>query len=187
VEIDRFSQEPSYTSAILSKLHGIEIASKSGEYIKLEATDIADRGQGSAEYRYGADLAITATVSDGTKKVRKAILFQVKAAPIGSLPNSTLKGLKQQIRKMKRVVNAPKVAGIRKIDGWGMFEISSGNRIVEDQNFTKFDFPEYFNQRVITTLDGETDERIVNAVQESSLRKLDVLLNKGGTFKKLSE
>ena len=61
VEIDQFSQEPSYTSAILSKLHGIEIASKNGEYIKLEATDIANRGQGSAEYRYGADFAITAT------------------------------------------------------------------------------------------------------------------------------
>ena len=176
---ERFGQEPKYTSALLGRLHGIEVRSRYGEYVRIEATDIDDRGAGSAESRYGADFAITATVGDSNQKIRKAILVQVKNQSIDTLPPSQEKDLKEQIKKMKTVVSSPKVAGIRRSRGSAILEVSSGNKVLYGEEYTKSDFPAYFNQRVITTLDGTTDETIVEALQESDLRKLDVLINKG--------
>ena len=176
---ERFGQEPQYTSALLGRLHGIEVQSLYGEYARIEATDIDDRGPGSAESRYGADFAITATVGDSKRKIRKAILVQVKNRPIDDLTPSQEKDLKKQINKMKAVVSSPKVAGIRRSRGSAMLEVSSGNKVISGEEYTKSDFPTYFNQRVITTLDGTTDEKTVEALQESDLRKLDVLIKKG--------
>ena len=179
LEPERFGQEPKYTSAILGRLHGIEVVSKYGEYARIKATDIDDRGRNSAEHRYGADFAITATVGDSNQKVRKAILVQVKNQPIDTLTPNALEGLKKQVRKMKKVVYSPKVAGIRRNTGRAMLEVSSGNRVLQGEKYSKSDFPEYFNQRVITTLDGTTDKNIVDSLQESHLRILDVLIQKG--------
>ena len=176
---ERFGQESKYTSALLGRLHGIEVQSPYGEYARIEATDIDDRGAGSAESRYGADFAITATVGDSNRKIRKAIFVQVKNQSIDTLSPSQKKDLKEQINKMKRVVSSPKVAGIRRSQGNAMLEVSSGNKVIYGEEYTKSDFPSYFNQRVITTLDGTTDEIIVKALQESDLRKLDVLIKKG--------
>jgi len=180
IEIARFSQEASYSSAILSRLHGIEIQSTIGEYVKIESTVVDDRGPNAAESRYGADFSITATISDGNTTIRKAILFQVKSLEIDKLNLSELERLKNQIRRMKNVVDAPKVAGLREEGVKGMFEISSGNKILNDLEYSKTDFPEYFNQRVITTLDGTTDNIIVDGIQESNLKKLDVVVKAKG-------
>jgi len=182
VDIDpaRFRQEPNYTSAILGRLHGIEVRSDYGEYARIQATDIDDRGANSAEYRYGADFAITATVTDPQRTIRKAILVQVKGLPIDELSPSVMTDLKEQIGKMKKVVDSPKVAGIRKEEGKAMLEISSGNRVLNGETYSKTDFPEYFNQRVITTLDGTTKSEVVDALQESDLKKLDLLIKKFG-------
>lgn len=180
LEPERFRQEPKYTSAILGRLHGIEVSSAYGEYARIQATDIDDRGRDSAESRYGADFAITATVGDGKKTIKKAILVQVKNKPIDTLSSSEIENLNEQIKKMKKAVASPKVAGIRRENGRGMLEVSSGNRIANGEPYTKSDFPTYFNQRVITTLDGCTDDSVVDALQESNLRKLDVLVSKNG-------
>jgi len=179
VEPHRFGQESQYTSAILGRLHGIEVISWYGEYARIEGTDIDDRGRGSAEHRYGADFVITATVGDSTKKVRKAILVQVKNQPIDTLSASSASDLKEQITRMKAVVSSPKVAGIRRDEESAMLEMSSGNKVLSDMEYSKSDFPEYFNQRVITTLDGTTDETIIEALQDSHLKKLDVLVKRG--------
>ena len=180
VEPVRFGQEPNYTSAILSRLHGIKVQSDYGEYAKIQATNFDDRGPNSAEHRYGADFAITATVSDPQKTIRKAILVQVKGEPIDDLPPQEMDRLKKQIATMKQVVNSPKVAGIRKEERQAMLEISSGNRVLDGETYSKTDFPEYFNQRVITTLDGTTNEEVVDALQESDLKKLDLRIKKAG-------
>ena len=135
-----------------------------GKYAKIEATDIDDRGRGSAESRYCADFAITATVGDFQKTVRKAILFQVKNQPVDSLFPSETKNLKEQIKKMKKVVSSPKISVIRRSRKGAMLEVYS-NRALSG-----------FNQRVITTLDGTTDETIVDALQESNLKKLNVYI-----------
>ncbi len=173
---ERFGQEPKYTSAVLGRLHGIEVENSYGEYVKIEATDIDDRGANSAESRYGADFAITATVRDSKRTIRKAILVQVKNQPIDSLSPSQERGLKEQIQKMKNVVSAPKVAGIRRDAHGSMLEVSSGNKILRGEDYSKSDFPAYFNQRVITTLDGTTDKKVIDALQASDLRKLDVIV-----------
>jgi len=177
LESQRFQQESQYTSAVLGKLHGIRLESRYGELIELESTAFDDRGRNSAESRYGADFAITATVGNDQKIIRKAILVQVKNKPIDSLSKSQVKELKNQIKKMKTIVASPKVIGIRRNqNGYGMFEVSSGNKILDDQSYSKVDFPSYFNQRVITTFDGTTDVSIVDALSDSSLQNLNIVI-----------
>ena len=180
IEPERFRQEPNYTSALLGRLHGIEVQSSLGEYARIQATDIDAIGPGSAEHRYGADFAITATVGDSSRRVRKVILVQVKNQPIDSLQPGQLNALKKQIGKMQNVVASPKVAGIRRAPGRAMLEVSSGNKVMAEETYMKSDFPAYFNQRVITTLDGTTDQDTVDALQESDLRKLDVFVEREG-------
>ena len=132
---ERFGQEPNYTSALLGRPHGIEVKSRYGEYARIKATNIDDRGPGSAESRYGADFAITATVGDSKRKIRKAILVQVKNQPIDTLTPSQKKDLKKQINKMKAVVSSPKVAGIRRNRGSAMLEVSSASLLNSGKAF----------------------------------------------------
>ncbi|MFZ4683274.1 MAG: hypothetical protein ACOYMS_12285 [Terrimicrobiaceae bacterium] len=175
----RFPQEPKFTSALLGKLHGLEIQSNNGEHIKIETTDVADRGKNSAEYRSGADFVITATCSDGSKTVRKAILFQLKEGNLRGMSPSARKELENQINKMKCVVNAPKIGGIIREYGKAKIMIASANRFLEGDDFQLQDFPVYFNQRVITTLDGNTDQSTVNKLQNGNLPAIKATIKQG--------
>lgn len=165
----RFTQEPKLTSALLGRLHGLEIKTQHGEYLRIDTTDIADRGRNSAEKRTGADFVITATCADNEKQIRKAILFQMKEGSIRDLPPAKRNELSNQVEKMKRVVNAPKIGGIIRRNGQATIEVASGNRFLEGDDFQVQDFPSYFNQRVITTLDGNTDLETVDSLQDGDL------------------
>lgn len=178
LSINRFNQEPQYTSAVLGRLHGIEVYSDEGEYLKIEATDLDDRGPHSAEKRYGADFVITASVTDGKIKIIKAILFQAKMGSVSELKPTALSNLRDQIRKMQHVSPHPKIAGIVPNNGYTIFEVASGRRLLNENKVPTIPFDAYFNQRVITTLDGITDKDRVDALQYSDLKKLDVLVKK---------
>src|SRR6266513_5543528 len=81
VEPSRHRQEANYTAALVNRLKGIAYKGEHGEVV-FDSTVFDDRGRNSAEHRLGADHAITATISDGARTVRKAILVQAK---LGSL------------------------------------------------------------------------------------------------------
>src|SRR3989304_3712378 len=68
----RYSQEPAYTAALAKELEGIAYSGPLGE-VKFISTIVNDRGPGAAEKWSGADLAITAEISDEATQVRKAI------------------------------------------------------------------------------------------------------------------
>ena len=176
----RFPQEPKFTSALLGRLHGIEIRSDLGEYLRIDTTDVADRGSNSAEKRSGADFVITATCADNEKKIRKAIMFQLKEGSLHGLPPAKRKDLSDQIKKMKHVVNAPKIGGILRRHGKFTLEIGSGNRFLAGDDFQVQDFASYFNQRVITTLDGNTDTYTVDRLQDGDLPSIRAtVINQG--------
>ena len=173
IEPARYRQEANYTSALVSRLDGTAYEGKHG-IVVFRSTVFDDRGRGSAESRFGADHAITATISDGTITIRKAILVQAKLGHLKEMNESEADLLKLQIGKMKHLVVAPKVMEIPEYSGRRFPAMISGNNILDGRPYTPMGLPEYFAARVTTTLDGCTNPKIVEAVQESSLSRVDV-------------
>jgi hypothetical protein len=173
VEPARYSQEANYTAALINRLEGIAYEGEHG-IVKFRSTVFDDRGPDSAESRFGADFAITATISNGTITIQKVILVQAKLGRLSDMSISETKFLKSQLGKMRRLVGAPKVMEIPEHSGCRFPAIISGINILTDQPYTSMDLPDYFVARVTTTLDGCTDPKIVEVVQESSLSRVDV-------------
>jgi hypothetical protein len=186
LEERRSPQEPKLTSALLGRLQGLEVRSKQGEYLRIDTTDVADRGRDSAERRTGADFVITATCADNEKKIRKAIMFQMKEGGLKGLPPAKRKELSEQVEKMKKIVDAPKIGGIVRKNGRPEIQIASGSRFLEGEDFQVQDFASYFNQRVITTLDGNTDACTVDMLQDGDLPTLTATVIKGGLTRRRS-
>ena len=108
VDPGRYRQEANYTAALANRLEGTAYEGKYG-YVGFTSTIFDDRGRESAESKFGADCAITATISDGRTTIDKVILVQVKRGLIKELSNKEASSLCEQIRKMKQLVPAPKV------------------------------------------------------------------------------
>ena len=169
----RYRQEPNYTAALANRLEGIAYEGEHGSIV-FHSTVFDDRGRGSAENRLGADHAITATVSDGSTTVRKIILVQAKLGEIDRLSGPEGELLRSQISKMKMLVDAPKVMEIIELEGRRFPKMVSGNKILGGSRYTPMALPDYFTRRVTTTLDGCTDAAAIEAVQDSSLPRIEV-------------
>lgn len=165
---ERFRQEATYTAALANQLQGVAYNGEHGSVV-FESTIVNDRGANSAESRYGADMAITATVTDGRAFVRKAILIQAKLGRIEELTPAQREKLEEQIHDMKQLVDAPKVMEIPAENDERHPAMISGNRILEGDNYVSTPLADYFVTRVTTTLDGTTDQSVVDVVQDSSL------------------
>jgi len=170
---ERYKQEPNYTAALLGRFDGTAYEGEHGKVV-FTATVFDDRGPNSAEKKYGADHAITATISDGRTTITKAILVQAKLGKIDDLAQKDRNFLKEQIGKMKKGLPSPKVMEIPTIDGRRYPAVISGNRILEDGEYRPMPLPEYFVARITTTLDGCTNPEVIAAVKDSSLSKLNV-------------
>jgi len=174
VDPARYRQEANYTAALVSQLEGVAYQGQHG-LVAFRSTVFDDRGAGSAESLYGADFAITATVSDGTRTIRKAILVQAKLGYLNDMSAADAARLQSQIEKMKRLVDAPKVMEIPEDSGRRYPSMVSGNNVLYHHPYISMELPDYFTARVTTTLDGATDAGVVEAVQDSSLQRVDVI------------
>jgi len=169
----RFEQESQYTTSLITRLEGTAYQGELG-FVRFDVTAMNDRGRSSAESIWGTDFALTATVSDGQTTIEKAILMQAKLGLISEMTANKRAKLKEQIQKMRRVTNAPKVM---EIPSGGLFRdprVISGLRILQDHPYRPLRLPEYIASRVTTTLDGTTNTHIVSAVAESSLKQLKI-------------
>lgn len=173
VDPRRYNQESPYTAALANRLEGIAYEGPHGS-VEFYLTIVDDRGSSSAESVYGADLAITATISDGQQIVRKAILIQAKRGEISNLNRSDEADLVEQIIKMKKLVAAPKVMQIPESEGRRFPQIISGNNILQGISYTPMDLDSYFVARVTTTLDGCTNDAVIAQVQDSGLTQIVV-------------
>lgn len=169
----RYAQEPNYTAALLGRLEGCAYHGPFGE-VTFANTVFNDRGANSAEHRFGADYAITATISNGRVTVNKAILVQAKLGRIDSLSRSQQAALRDQINKMKKILPAPKVMEIPEANGRRFPAIVSGKRILDGEAYVPMPLADYFVRRVTTTLDGCTDPEVVARVKDSALQQLRV-------------
>jgi hypothetical protein len=173
VDPRRFRQEPPYCSALALSLTGVAYEGSEG-FVRFDATNIDDRGRDSAEFFSGADLAITATISNNMDQIDKAILIQAKLGRVGELTPTRLVDLKEQVRKMKRLTPSPKVMEIVEIGKLRQPRILSGTNLLDNHSYVSEAFGDYMVRRVLTTLDGNTKPGFVAAVQDSSLAQLRV-------------
>jgi hypothetical protein len=173
VDPARYGQEANYTAALASQLEGVAYEGEHGA-VEFRSTVFDDRAAGSAESRYGADFAITATISDGHTTIRKAILVQAKLGRLDEMNTADAEFLRSQLEKMKQLVDAPKAMEIPEHGGRRYPAMVSGNNILDGKPYTPMELPEYFTSRVITTLDGSTERKVVDRVQNSSLPRVDV-------------
>jgi len=178
IDMKGYLQEPAYTSALARSLEGTVYEGKGG-YVKIKSTIVSDRGPHSAEKRFGADLSITASISDGTRGIRKAILIQSKLGRIDELSPSVKKMLKGQIQKMKNHTRSPKVMEIPVENGQRRPKIISGQRILGNEPYRSYELSDYFVNRILTTFDGDTRREFVDAVQESKLTQLNLIARFG--------
>jgi|GEM_PF-1301816 len=174
IEHQRFFNEPSYTAALANRLEGV-VYDENGCYIEIKSTDVDHQGSGAAEKWSGADMAITAIISNSEHRIEKAILIQAKRGNIAELPSKQKKELNKQIKKMKQYTHSPKVMQIVDEDTRRRVGILSGNKILFNESCKTFDLEDYFVRRILTTLDGDTHKDFVEAVQEHSLCRLQII------------
>ena len=170
----RFRQEPQYVTSLITRLEGIAYQGEYGR-VELTSTDCPDRGPNSVEKKLGADFAITATVSDLNITIDKAILVQAKLGEVERLSPSALEELKDQIRRMRRFLPAPKVMEITEHELFRDPRIISGKRILQGEPFRSYRLSDYFVARIVTTLDGATNPHVVANIREGLWHKLNVL------------
>lgn len=170
---ERYGQEPNYTAALLGRLEGTVYEGSLGRVV-FANTVFDDRGPNSAESRFGADHAITATISDGHTTISKVILVQAKLGAIESLNQRERKFLNEQIIKMKQIVAAPKVMEIPMVEGTRYPAIISGNNLLNEKGYRPMQLADYVVSRITTTLDGCTRPETVEAVKDSRLSRLDI-------------
>jgi hypothetical protein len=150
VNPDRYHQEANYTAALVNRLEGTAYNGPHGS-VTFQATVFDDRGKGSTESRLGADYAIIATVTDGHRTVRKAILVQVKLGKIEDMSQNSLAALHEQILKMKQLVAAPKVMEVPEAHGARHPQMISGNKILAESTYRAMSLENYFVARVTKT------------------------------------
>ena len=169
----QFRQEPAYIAALLTRLAGVAYRGPDG-LVTFSATNVDSVGPGAAESWSGADLAITAIIEQNGRTLRKAILSQAKLGGFDQLSRTEQERLIEQIRHMRRWTRSPKVMLVYELGGRREPRMASGNGILTGRYFKGLSLPDYFVARVLTTLDGDTRSHFVEAVQDSSLRQLQV-------------
>src|SRR5688572_8973516 len=84
VPMRQFRQEPVYIAALANRLRGIAYRGRDAQIV-FESTVVDAYGKGAAETWSGADVALTAVVSGGGRRIQKAILVQAKMATVADL------------------------------------------------------------------------------------------------------
>jgi hypothetical protein len=178
IEMARFHQEAPYTNALAAKLQGV-VYDQSDGYVKIESTIVDDRARGAAEKWCGADLIITATISDRKQEIKKAIMVQSKLGSVDELSPSQKTDLRDQLQKMKQFTNSVKAMEIPVENGQRRPKMVSGQNIIAGQHYRSYELSDYFASRILTTFDGDTRQEFVDAVQESTLTQLKLIARIG--------
>lgn len=177
VDPRRYNQEPAYSAALARALEGTAYEGPHG-LVKFQSTVVNERGRGAAQKWSGVDLAITADVSDRKTHVQKAIIVQAKKGSLSDLSNAEARRLRRQIEDMRQLTKHPKVMDIPRRGSKADPGMYSGFVYNARGKPKRYSLADYFVQRVLTTLDGDTRQRFVHGVQDSRLTTLRVIAEK---------
>lgn len=174
--VEEFKQEPAYVAALFGRLKGTAYSGKYG-HIKFKTTIISDRGPNSAEKKYGVDFVIRVILKMEDIIQKKAVIGQAKKGNVDDLNRSEKERLINQIRKMKRITSSPLYLSLPKTNKEKP-RFYSSNKILKGEKPKGFDFEEYIIQRLLTCIDGDTNEYFYEAIGESSLYLLEIIAEK---------
>jgi hypothetical protein len=96
---ERYEQEHAYVAALIARLDGLVYDGAAGR-VEFLGTVVNDRGPNSAESRWGADFALTASLSQGERSSHKAVLGQAKRGRVHNLSSSERSRLDGQCSQM---------------------------------------------------------------------------------------
>jgi hypothetical protein len=174
VDPTRYRQEAAYVNAVLGRLDGLVYKGACGE-IEIKSTVVDDRGPGSAESKYGADFAVTVVLSSGKSTVEKAIIGQAKRGRIEELPANESERLLSQVDKMRKHTDQSVVLEVPELLG-----NSPRIRLPYVRNVGKFKPPvlleDYITSQLIACLHGDRRKNFVDAVQDSTLSRLSLII-----------
>jgi hypothetical protein len=173
LDVGRFRQEPAYVNALLGRLIGVAYEGDDA-LVKLDCTSVTAIGRGAAEGWSGADFAVTATIREGSREIKKAILAQAKLGSIDELTATEADRLQAQLKKMRLVTRSPKVLVVPLRNGRREPRVLSGRQLLRGVVGKGHSLADYFVARVLTTLDGDTRPSFVASVSDGRLPDLHV-------------
>ncbi|WP_415905393.1 hypothetical protein ACMXYW_04650 [Neptuniibacter sp. QD48_55] len=179
IERKNYQQEAGYVAAVMGRLSGsIKDPKTHGTLeFKFHTVVVNDRGPGAAEKKYGADFAIVFKKLGVEKECSKAIIGQAKNGQSDQLPKQELSRLISQCNKMSShttdyiVIEAPQ-------DG----ELTPMVRIGDKREQLKIGkdrvtLENYIMNKLVGCRHGDKRDGFIDAVQDSSLAKLEIITN----------
>ncbi|UTV28981.1 hypothetical protein [Photobacterium atrarenae] len=179
IERKHYQQEAAYVSAVMGRLNGTIKDPKSHGTLefKFDTVVVNDRGPGAAENRYGADFAIVFKKQGVVNGCSKAILGQAKNGSSDKLTKRERARLIEQCNKMFGhttdyiVVEAPQNG-----------ELGPMVRIGDQQEQlrigkSRISLEHYILNKLIGCHHGDRRDDFIDAVQDSSLSKLEIITN----------
>jgi len=179
IERKNFQQEAGYIAAVMGRLNGtIKSPRTNGSMeFKFNTVVINDRGPGAAEKKYGADFAIVFKKLGVENERSKAILGQAKNSGANKLNNQEKSRLIEQCEKMHKhtteyiVIEAPQAG-----DKGPMVRLGDPNQPLKIGN-RKISLEHYILNYLVGCSHGDHRGNFIDAVQDSSLAKLEVITN----------
>jgi len=166
IDLERYSQEPAYVTALISRLDGVVYDGPDGR-VEIKGTIVEDRGAHSAESLWGADFAITAALTVGQHSVEKGILGQAKKKSMHELNLLQDYELRGQCSKMLAATDHCIVLGLPKTKSLALLV-----RLVGEPLDVPMEFQEYILERFLPCYHGDMRMSFVRAIQDSKLKRL---------------
>jgi hypothetical protein len=171
LDVTRYRQEPAYVIALLGRLDGFIVNDSTG-FIEIKSTIVDDRGSNSAEFRYGADFAITLSAKISNQKVQKATLGQAKRGNI----YRDHKNLIKQCQKMGRVTTEYLVLETPEEATSEPLIYLKDNRASNLRFRKPMTLDTYILDEFLLCNHGDQRSEIVENVQDSQLNTLKILV-----------
>jgi hypothetical protein len=195
----RYRQEAAYVAALFARLDGV-VYHRRELTIEIESTIVADRGPNSAESKWGADFGIVGRLTTPNRFVEKGVLGQAKRGSLVDLPPNEREQFRRQVVRMIEATDAtvglevPNETGtspaIRIVELPTMFQ----GTIPVRKSFRRLEFsidpptreepPVYLSDAIpigrylyaelLRCLHGDTNERFIRGLEDSSLTYLMV-------------
>lgn len=162
---DRYSQEPAYMGALISKLDDLFYEDDNYK-LDIKGVVVADRGRGAAESKAGADFAIIVTIKKRGNVIVKALLGQAKKGSQNKINSS----LMAQIGKMRVFTDDILIAQTPK-NSFDSFSVRIYN-YKKNSLSESMSLETYFCKYLLACVHGDRGEEFVQGVQGSNLSKL---------------
>lgn len=179
IERKNYQQEAGYIAAVMGRLNGtITSPHTSGSMtFKFDTVIVNDRGPGAAENKYGADFAIVFKKLGVGDEVSKAVIGQAKNGSSEKLNKKERERLIKQCEDMHRhtseyvVIEAP-----RENESGPMVRLGDVSQPLKIRQ-RRISLESYILNNLVGCSHGDRRDHFVDAVQDSSLRKLEVVTN----------